>query len=86
MLSFFAQKIEFWQKSDFVGVLAKIFNNKKLIKNEKYSPRYMYLDDFGKFLMIFVKKYFSVVQKILVQKAIFGDFSKMQFLGNNLTV
>ena len=40
----------------------------------------MYLDGFGKFLVIFVQKYiFTLVKKILIQKITFGDFSKYDF-------
>ena len=48
----------------------------------------MSLDDFGKFLVIFVKIYFcTLVQKFCAKKkSIFGDFSKMQFLAKNLTI
>ena len=42
----------------FLAFLVKIFKNKKLIKqSEKTFPRCMYLDGFGKFLVIFVQKY-----------------------------
>ena len=48
---FLAKTSVFWTKN------AKIFKNKKLIKSEKTFPRYMYLDGFGKFLVIFVQNY-----------------------------
>ena len=48
----------------------------------------MYLDGFGKFLVIFVLKYiFTLDKKILGQKkSLFGDFSKIRFLAKNLTI
>ena len=42
-------------------------------KSEKTFPRYMYLDGFGKFLVIFVQKifFFTLVKKNLGQKITF---------------
>ena len=78
---FAPKKIQFVQKVIFQGFLVKIFKHKKLLKkSEKTFPRYMYLDDFGKCVVIFVKKYlFTLVQKFWRQKSLFGDFSQMQF-------
>ena len=45
----------------------------------------MYLDDYGKFLVIFVQKYFLTLLK-MAKKTSFGDFSKIQFLAKNLTI
>ena len=87
---FWSKKLKFWQKSDFWGAfLVKIFKNKKFnLKSEETFPRYTYLDDFGKFLVIFVQKYFfALVKKNRAKKSLFfGDFSKIQFLAKNLTI
>ena len=50
-------------------------------------PRYMYLDNFGKLLVIFVQKYFSLLFKKKGAKNVFlANFSKIQFLSKNLTI
>ena len=61
LISYFWKFWHFWpKKSNFLAFLVKIFKNKKLIKkSEKTFPRYTYSDGFGKFLVIFVQKYFS---------------------------
>ena len=57
-------------------------------KSEKTFPRYTYLDGFGKFLMIFVKKNFflPLLEKILDQKITFWRFLKNTVLAKNLTI
>ena len=62
----------------FLAILVKIFKNKKLIKkSEKTFPRYMYLDGFGKLLVIFVQKYFfTLVKNFLAKKITFWRFLK----------
>ena len=73
----FGQNFSFWAKN------AKIFKNKKLIKkSEKTFPRYMYLDGFGKFLVIFVQDIFVLPlvkkkkKKKMGQKSLFWRFLK----------
>ena len=40
----------------------------------------MYLDGFGKFLVIFVQKYFlPLLKKIWAKKSLFGDSQKYDF-------
>ena len=48
----------------------------------------MYLDGFGKFLVIFVQKYFflPLLKKFWAKKSLFDNFSKIQFLAKNLTI
>ena len=61
----------------FWAFLVNIFKNKKLIKkSEKTFPRY--LDGLGKFMVIFVQKYFFT----LVQKNGGGEPFFLQFLKN----
>ena len=72
--------MKFWPKSDFFSGFfgVKIFKNKTLIKKSaKTFPRYTYLDGFGKFLVIFVQKYFfTLVKKCLGQKITFLAISQ----------
>ena len=47
----------------------------------------MYLDGFGKFLVIFVLKYFfTLVNKFWVKKSLFCNFSEIQFLAKNMNI
>ena len=47
----------------------------------------MYLDGFGKFLVIFVQNIFlPLLKNILAKKSLFGDFSKIRFLAKNLRI
>ena len=85
------KKKHFWAKiSVFWAKNAKIFKNKKLFKeSEKTFPRYTYLDGFGKFLVIFVQKYILFVpmlKQLGAKKSLFGEFSKIRFLAENLTI
>ena len=48
----------------------------------------MYLDGFGKFLVIFVQKYIflPLLKKFWAKNHFFGNFSKIQFKAENLMI
>ena len=73
-------------RREIQAIYLVLFENKlggRLLEGERLleTIRYMYLDGFGKFLVIFVQQY-----KILGQNPFFGVFSKIRFLAKNLTI
>ena len=74
------KKSLFGQNFSFLGQKSKNFQKYEINqKSEKTFPKHMYLNGFGKFLVIFVKKMFSLpltVKKFWPKKSLFGNFSK----------
>ena len=86
------KKNTFWPKFQLFGQKCQYLQNWEINqKSEKTFPRCMYLDGLGKFLVTFVQKnifFFTLVKKKLSKKKndFFGDFSKIRFLAENLTI
>ena len=76
-----SQIFEVWQAHPCT-ILVKAYTPR-----EKTFPRYTHLDGFGKFLVIFVQKYFlPLLKKCGPKNHLFGNFSKIWFLARNLTI
>ena len=93
MLTFLAQKTEILVKKwFFLAFLVKSFQKLEINqKSEKPFPRYTYLEalaNFWSFLSknIFLPLFWAKKKKVLGQKSLFGDFSKIGCLAKNLTI